>query len=311
MQLIFLSEVFKMLVSAVLVLSGDSAVISKSKHSVFDNCKRLCHLLSSGKEMLLLVALYNISNFCHLYATAVVGASVSNLFCQLKILTTAVCGKIFLSKSYSTKKWICLVALMIGVTCVSYPVVAEASNNNFTNEANVVIEQTVLGIFLLLIQVSISGYASVYFERVLKDEHVSLTIWERNFQLAAFSILFTFIMMLCKHIPNGAVEFQFLSFRAIFVEMYTGWTMLAFTTSFCLGSAGIFTAATLKYADAVLKCFANCTAIIIVTVINVSLFGGYVDCAVLFGIALSIIAMLTYSMDSNSDTMTNIAKKDN
>ena len=49
--------------------------------------------------------------------------------------------------------------------------------------------QTAIGFVAVLAEVTLSGFASIYFERVIKATNVKLTIWDRNFQLALWSIV--------------------------------------------------------------------------------------------------------------------------
>ena len=314
LQLVAASEAFKMIVSVLLLLWDNESESLDRHHSTasaentivtplngLSTLWRLFGLLQRGHKMVLLVALYLASNLCSLYATATVGAAVSTLFSQLKIVSTALCGKFILGKNYTNRKWVCLWLLVVGCSCVSYPVIAEAiesSNISLSQvDSRITAHQKVLGIICLLIQVSISGFASVYFELVLKGtEQVqsqqkgrALTIWERNFQLAAFSVVCAAVVGIGKmwtNVENVSWEKQ-------------GWTVLAGATALCQGGAGLFVAATLKHADAVLKCFANSLSIIVVTLVNMWLFDRPLGTLVRGGMVLSIGAMLLYTLDDD------------
>lgn len=314
LQLVAASEAFKMIVSVLLLLWDNESESLDRHHSTasaentivtplngLSTLSRLFGLLQRGHKMVMLVALYLASNLCSLYATATVGAAVSTLFSQLKIVSTALCGKFILGKNYTNRKWVCLWLLVVGCSCVSYPVIAEAiesSNISLSHvDSRITAHQKVLGIICLLIQVSISGFASVYFELVLKGtEQVqsqqkgrALTIWERNFQLAAFSVICAAVVGIGKmwtNVENVSWEKQ-------------GWTVLAGATALCQGGAGLFVAATLKHADAVLKCFANSLSIIVVTLVNMWLFDRPLGTLVRGGMVLSIGAMLLYTLDDD------------
>ena len=145
-EVITVAEAFKMLLSAILLLNDDrgsssssassssspapsdslpshSSLVSssdKAHPSSFPWYLQLHALISSGRKMLVLVVLYTVSNLCSLYAAGTVGASVSTVFAQLKVLTTAVCGVLVLGKTYSTRKWLCLLVLVVGCVCVSF-----------------------------------------------------------------------------------------------------------------------------------------------------------------------------------------------
>ena len=292
----------------------------------------LFQLLLTGRPMLVLVVVYNIANLCSLYATGTVGASISTLFAQLKILTTALCGRLILGRSYSRRKWICLLVLILGVTCVSYPVISQVVEQNTKDvDDQVALHQKMLGMLCLLLQISISGFASVYFELVLKDRHDVVTIWERNFQLAFYSVLFTLLMIAAKNgyssysyssagesseTSEGGLSYSYLLSQLAGgasrrTDLFAGWTRLAVGTALCQGCAGLFVAATLKYADAILKCFASSLAIIVVTMVNSGLFGQSIDTIVKLGVVLAIGAMLTYSLDTDVIVIHNSKHKKN
>jgi drug/metabolite transporter (DMT)-like permease len=193
---------------------------------------------------------------------------VSTLFAQLKILTTAICSNLILGRRYSSRKWVCLLVLMAGVTCVSLPLLSEVVEHHRDADAvhtapedHRALEQKVLGLLCLVIQISISGFASVYFELVLKDRQEVATIWERNFQLAFYSVLFTLMVVFVRNscqalslslpwdppsdssapssllLPGGGSQRM---------DIFAGWTGLAVATSLLMGGAGLCVAGTLK-----------------------------------------------------------------
>ena len=44
-----------------------------------------------------------------------------------------------------------------------------------------------VGLGAVMLEAVLSGYASVYFERILKSNDVQLSVWDRNVQLAFHS----------------------------------------------------------------------------------------------------------------------------
>jgi len=49
-------------------------------------------------------------------------------------------------------------------------------------------DSTLLGTAAVLTEVTLSGFASIYFEKVIKTDPETLSIWERNLQLALWSV---------------------------------------------------------------------------------------------------------------------------
>ncbi len=60
---------------------------------------------------------------------------------------------------------------------------------------------------------------------------------------------------------------------------------------------GLLVAATLKYADAILKCFATAFSIILTTVVGYYWLEAEVDLFVLLGVILTVTAILNYTLD--------------
>lgn len=62
--------------------------------------------------------------------------------------------------------------------------------------------EAVLGVGAILLMVTITGYSAIYFERMLKKEGERITIWERNFQLAFYSILLLLGVVISENYNN-------------------------------------------------------------------------------------------------------------
>ncbi|VDK58256.1 unnamed protein product [Anisakis simplex] len=136
---------------------------------------------------------------------------------QLKILTTAMFTVIILRRRLSLVQWVALVLLFAGVALVQLDEhnakeAAKASalaaksmsmSNNDTNSlafnaanniTNVVQSQhkhlteqsPIKGLIAVLVACVLSGFAGIYFEKILKGSEVS--VWIRNIQLAIISL---------------------------------------------------------------------------------------------------------------------------
>jgi UDP-sugar transporter A1/2/3 len=106
------------------------------------------------------------------------------IFAQAKIFTTALFSSIILRRRYNATKWRALIALMLGVLLFSEPIWGD-STKLFSTDPNA---RPVLGTVAVLTEVSLSGFASIYFEKAIKSDPLQLSIWERNFQLALASV---------------------------------------------------------------------------------------------------------------------------
>jgi solute carrier family 35 (UDP-sugar transporter), member A1/2/3 len=95
---------------------------------------------------------------------------------QLKILTTALFSVLMLGKQLDRNKWLSLLILVTGVSLVQLSGLEDkpGASGKATNN--------MLGLMSVLLACCSSGFAGVYFEKVLKGSDVSL--WVRNVELA-------------------------------------------------------------------------------------------------------------------------------
>ena len=157
-------------------------------------------------------------------------------------------------------------------------------------------------LFGLAITISISicsGFSNVYFEKILKhsgDGSKCVTksptaIWDRNFQLAFYSIIFTSCVSIFQYTTmesddksnNDAPFFQ-------------GWSHVTFLICVINSLGGFLVAATLKYADAILKCFATAVSIILTTIVGYFFLGNEVNLFSSLGMLTTILSIMNYTL---------------
>eukprot|EP01034_Spumella_vulgaris_P023034 gene23034-29224_t len=232
--------------------------------------------------------MYSIINIATFYATKRVDASLYTVLGQLKTLTTAVFSVMFLNKTISRAKWSALLLLALGCVLVASPTFSQAVEPTSTKSTeNGVSASTIQGILACLVMVTLSGLSVTYFEKIRKHGEEKLTIWERNFQLALYSaILMLFINMYTVLVYN-----PMYANSAELVEpyvMFKGWTYLTVLSALIQAFGGLLVAATLKYADAVLKTLATSGSIVISTLI---------------GCVATILAIFDYTLDLTPDQL--------
>ena len=142
---------------------------------------RLMYLTNHSGKMIGLAVIYGIMNILSFVALRNIGAGTFTIFAQCKILTTAAFSAMILHRHYSITKWRALIALVFGVLLFSEPIWNKPTTTLEQDSNNPMV---VIGIAAVLIEVILSGFASIYFEKVIKLDPLPLTIWERNFQLA-------------------------------------------------------------------------------------------------------------------------------
>ncbi|PWA33751.1 hypothetical protein CCH79_00020577 [Gambusia affinis] len=223
--------------------------------------------------------IYTLQNNLQYVAISNLPAATFQVTYQLKILTTALFSVLMLRKSLSRVQWVSLLLLFAGVAIVQVQqegkkeaAVADASNQNY-----------MVGLVAVVISCLSSGFAGVYFERILKGS--SASVWMRNVQLGVFG---TALGLLGMWWNDGAAVAE----RG-FLFGYTG---MVWCVIFNQAFGGLLVAVVVKYADNILKGFATSFSIIVSTVMSVYLFGFHVDLLFTAGAGLVIGAVYMYSL---------------
>jgi len=269
-ECLLLAEAMKMVFSAVMISRslprGDSAT------------SRLSYVARKSSKMLFLAFMYGSMNILSFVALRNIGAGLFTIFAQLKILTTAMMSAIVLRRTYSSARWRALVSLMLGVLLFSEPIW-----NTDNRGKNVDGGSTLLGCGAVLIEVSLSGFASIYFEKVVKTDQEQMSIWERNFQLAmwSFPIYLGFILF------EGGGNAGFLG----------GWSNTALMLSVLGAAGGLLVALSIKYGDSILKTLAVTGAILLSSLLDHYLLAGPLTPIMVIAGAQVVVAICNYTFD--------------
>lgn len=181
-ELLLLGEIIKITFSSYMVLQQPPAEDVRPETVTKTPAQHFHYLVQTSGKMVGLAAIYGAMNILSFVSLRNIGAGLFTIFAQTKILTTAVFSTIILNRSYSTTKWRALLALSLGVLLFSEPVWNKADIGATSESSDV--GNTVVGVGAVIIEVTLSGFASIYFEKVIKTDPTKLNIWERNFQLA-------------------------------------------------------------------------------------------------------------------------------
>lgn len=127
--------------------------------------------------------LYAIQNNLLFLALTYLNAATYQVTYQLKILTTALCWVFMLKKTIEKHQWFSLFMLAVGVALVTWPS-PEEETKRLATQSQITWMQQCIGFGAVLLASLTSGFAGVYFERVLKTGPVS--VWVRNIQLGNF-----------------------------------------------------------------------------------------------------------------------------
>lgn len=156
--------------------------------------------------------------------------------------------------------------------------ISDSSDQNYT-----------VGLIAVVVSCLSSGFAGVYFEKILKGSTAS--VWVRNVQLGIFGTALGMLGLWWKD-GEAIVERGFLF----------GYTSIVWSVIFNQAFGGLLVAVVVKYADNILKGFATSFSIIVSTVTSIYLFGFQVDLVFSVGAVLVMGAVYMYSLPKPAST---------
>eukprot|EP01038_Epipyxis_sp_PR26KG_P005148 gene5148-7168_t len=317
-ETVFVAESLKLIISGYLAINDTNETDASGQGLV-----KLFWLLKNSKKIIALVIMYGIANLCTFYALARIDASVYTVLTQLKTFSTALFSVGILGRQVSGTKWRALILLVVGCLLVASPTFNHPASVDIANKSdlnsldksldtasysaskNFKFVQSMMGIAAVILMVVLSGYSAVYFEDMLKKSGERITIWERNFQLAFYSAVFLLIISFYDVFTQNNNYNQSSSLipateHSISYLPFQGWTMNTVIIACLQAAGGLLVAATLKYADAILKTLATSGSIVLSTLIGYVLLGGTLDSFVFMGCFTTILAIFNYTLDNDN-----------
>lgn len=275
---VFIMECLKVLTSLAMLL------IVEFKLSIFDCLTHLQEeIISKPKETLKVAVpafIYTLQNNLLYVAVSNLPAATFQVSYQLKILTTAIFSVTMLNRTLVKTQWASMIILFAGVALVQSDDVKETTVNTEG-------QSKFIGFCAVLLSCVSSGFAGVYFEKILKGS--SASIWLRNIQLGIFSAVLAFVGM---HLNDGEIIRE----KGI-LHNFNG---LAWAVVINQALGGLLVAVVIKYADNIIKGFATSIAIVLSTVLSIFLFGFTISIQFVVGAILVISAVYIYGMPQKS-----------
>ena len=266
-------EILKFLASIVIIYVNDGffSLLSQINQSIIAN--PLDNLRVAVPS-----TLYMIQNNLFYVGISNLPAATFQVIFQMKLLTTALFAVLILGRKLNLTKWASLVILSLGVAAVQI----EATISKDQKEANSTNQNPLLGFMAVLAACMTSGFAGVYFEKILKDSEVSL--WIRNIQLGVIGALM------------GAATAYFSEGKEILEHgFFYGYNEYTIGAIFTQALGGLIIACVVKYADSILKGFATSLAIILSCVMSVFLFNFQVTPVFVVGATMVVGSVYIYS----------------
>ncbi|KOC71103.1 UDP-N-acetylglucosamine transporter [Habropoda laboriosa] len=268
---VVMAEVVKLLTCLILVF------IEEGSFSAFFNSLKLTIIKEPIDTLKVSVPslLYIVQNNLLYVSASNLDAATYQVTYQLKILTTAFFAVVILRKSLRSTQWGALILLVIGIVLVQ---LVQSSDTTLPSG----IEQNhLLGFSAALSACFLSGFAGIYFEKILKDSDIS--VWMRNVQLSLLSLPFGLITCFVndgKTLQNRGFFFGYDAFVCYLIVLQAG--------------GGLIVAMVVKYADNILKGFATSLAIIISCIASIYIFDFQLTFQFSLGAVLVICSIFMY-----------------
>ncbi|XP_037393726.1 CMP-sialic acid transporter [Pygocentrus nattereri] len=266
-----LTEIIKLFLSLGM-LARESGGLSRCRSSLVE------HIFRSPKELLKLSVpsvVYAVQNNMAFLALSNLDAAVYQVTYQLKIPCTALCTVLMLNRSLGRLQWFSVFMLCAGVTLVQWK---PAELTKVQVEQNPIVGFTAVAVAVLC-----SGFAGVYFEKVLKSSDTSL--WVRNIQMYLSGIVVTLVGV---YMTDGPQVMD----RGFFY----GYTPSVCFVIFLASVGGLYTSVVVKYTDNIMKGFSAAAAIVLSTIASVTLFGLQITVTFALGALLVCVSIYLYGL---------------
>ncbi|XP_029185914.2 UDP-galactose translocator-like [Acropora millepora] len=278
---VMITELLKAVVSVTILFgqSGNVVDFFKSLYSI-----TFGQPLDAAK-MLVPACIYTVQNNLLYIAVSNLDAATYQVTYQLKILTTALFSVVMLKKSISKIQWFSLFMLFVGVSVVQLQPVTDKAQS--AKSPSLHSQNPVLGLAAVVASSLCSGFAGVYFEKIVKGTRMSL--WARNFQLALFSIIIGTVGM---YINDGEKIRQ--------KGILFGYHKLVWLIVGLQAFGGILVGFVVKYTDNILKGFSAAISIVVSCIASVYLFQFKVSIQFVTGAGLVMLSTYLYGIGQSS-----------
>lgn len=227
--------------------------------------------------------LYTVQNNLLFIALSNLEAAVYQVTYQLKILTTALFSVFLLNRKLTTLQMFSLLLLFCGVSLVQLAQLPDGKKDNEKPGSQEIDgNNQFLGLICVLLACCSSGFAGVYFEKILKKGR-KVSLYVRNLQLSLFGVSLGLVLVFAN---DGKAVLQDGFFQGY--DNYT-WAVI-----FVQAGSGFVIASVIKYADNILKGFATAVSIILSAYLSTFIFNFTITFQFLVGTMVVVCSVFLY-----------------
>ncbi|GMR45508.1 hypothetical protein PMAYCL1PPCAC_15703, partial [Pristionchus mayeri] len=217
--------------------------------------------------------IYTLQNNLYYIALTHLDATTFCILYQLKIFSTALLMRIILNRRLSSYQWLALALLVVGAADVQW------SSSNYEGPAH---SNDLYGLAAVATMCFTSAIAGVYLERVLKGSNVS--VWMQNIRISLIGL------------PVSLFSMAYYEWSDIQRDrMFRGWDFWVILLTATNSLGGLLIAMVIKYADNILKAYAQSGAIVGAVVGSWLIFGLVPSFLFMIGAVLVMISIVIYS----------------
>lgn len=277
------SSVLMVMEAAKILLSMGMIVYSgaPSDVPVGSSGSKYVFLIRHSQKMMVPSVIYLVMNILGFVALGHIDAATFSIIAQMKVFTTATFSVLMLDRSLAPRKWRALCTLVIGVILISHQSMPRSEGNHAAHER--MMTEWLVGMAASLGDVILSGFVSIYFEKVLKSKTETYSVWDRNFQLSFWSMIIYLPIMIYDNPVNP----------------FAGWSG---TTAVCAAVGalgGVLVALSIKLADSIMKTIATTGAIVLTTALNAVFLHGPYSLSIASGALIVIVSVFNYNDDGD------------
>lgn len=277
-----------------------SVTLSERKRSSAVVCEtvpfqsHMAEVLKDSTRVAPVAVLYLSASLVSYTSLKLIPGTVFAAISQLKILTTAVFTVILLRRKVSMRKWRTLLLLTLSVASLTISSTPSHIHAHSFEPERFRKENYTTGASLCALQTLLTGFASVYMEMLLKTEAEKVTcsgdirkasfdVWDRNIQLAIWSIL-VYSILYCFEGSGG---------------FFAGWEPIIVFITILQAVGGILVALCVIYTSSIAKTIAVCASLVLTALLS-----GYFGDESLSGVTIIIsfmVALIIFDYQENSE----------